>query len=201
MHGNRWDIFLSYRVRADGELVLRLYDKIKREDPSLKVFLDQKELKVGEGWESGFSKAIMNSRMVVFIISRGTFNCIHGRECTTCPENVAQLEAKGSCDNVILEYDLALELFELGRVQKLVPVLVGAQKEIEDLGKIYLDFFAKNNPGIDWNTVPDKVIPHIQSSALSKLEQDPELKTKLCNICLADERLKKNIPSLRMGRR
>ena len=75
----------------------------------------------------------MNSRMVVFIISRGTFNCVHGSECTTCPENLSQLAATGSCDNVILEYDLALELFELGRVQKLVPVLVGAQKEIEDL--------------------------------------------------------------------
>jgi hypothetical protein len=157
---------------------------------------------VGEGWESGFSKAIMNSRMVVFIISRGTFNCIHGSECTKCPENVFRsLAAKDSCDNVILEYDLALELFELGRVQKLVPVLVGAQKEIEDLGKIYLDFFAKNNPGIDWSTVPDKVIPQIQSSALDKLEQDPELKTKLSNMCLTDERLKKDIPSLRKGRR
>ena len=156
---------------------------------------------MGEGWESGFSKAIMHSRMVVFIISRRTFNCIHGSECTTCPENVAQLAAKGSCDNVILEYDLALELFELGRVQKLVPVLVGAQKEIEDLGKIYLDFFAKIKPGIDWKTVPDEVIPQIQKSALRMLEEDPELKTKLSNNCLTDERLKRDIPSLRMGRR
>ena len=143
----------------------------------------------------------MHSRMVVFIISRRTFNCIHGSECTTCPENVAQLAAKGSCDNVILEYDLALELFELGRVQKLVPVLVGAQKEIEDLGKIYLDFFAKIKPGIDWKTVPDEVIPQIQKSALRMLEEDPELKTKLSNNCLTDERLKRDIPSLRMGRR
>jgi len=139
--------------------------------------------------------------MVVFIISRRTFSCTHGSKCTECTENVAQLAAKGSCDNVILEYDLALELFELGRVQKLVPVLVGAQMEIADLGKIYLDFFAKNNPGIDWSTVPNTVIPQIQESALSKLEQDPELKTKLSNTCLTDERLKKDIPSLRMGRR
>jgi hypothetical protein len=99
---HEYDLFLSYRASADQELVTKLYDKIKAQQPELKVFLDVKELKEGEGWEYGFSKAVRNSRMIAIVISRGTFACEHGTTCKACRENIARLESEEYCDNVIL---------------------------------------------------------------------------------------------------
>jgi len=77
-HEKKFDLFLSYRVSSDKDLVRKLYDQIKKQFPDPKIFLDEIELKLGEGWKNGFAEAIMNSRMVVLIMSRRTFSCAHG---------------------------------------------------------------------------------------------------------------------------
>lgn len=101
-HEHKYDLFLSYRVSSDAALVTTLYDKIKAQQPELKVFLDKKELEAGVSWENGFSEAIMSSRMVAIVMSRRTFACDHGSTCKACLHNIARLESEEYCDNVIL---------------------------------------------------------------------------------------------------
>ena len=69
-------------------------------------------LKTGETWESGFCKALCSSSVVIPIISRGTF-CDAAEICENSP-----------CDNVILEFDLALSL-NLLKGTAVMPLFVG----------------------------------------------------------------------------
>ena len=55
-------------------------------------------LKNGEKWEDGFCDALCNSSVFVPVISKGT----HAK--------IDKLRKHSECDNVLLEYDLALEL-------------------------------------------------------------------------------------------
>jgi hypothetical protein len=141
--------------------------------------------------------------MVVLVMSRGTFNCKHGGQCDLCPENIARLQAKPHLeDNVLLEYDMALELFEAGRVKKIVPLLVG---DIVEHGsqEMYRDFFDKFTPAISWKTVPDSQAIKIQKRAIHMLSKDPELKLRLessKNRNLQNARLREGIPTLMKGR-
>ena len=53
----------------------------------------------------------------------------------------AQLQPDSRCDNVLLEFFLALELKTRGELQKICPVLVGEDEEHADLGLMFGDFF------------------------------------------------------------
>lgn len=180
----------------------QLYDKITKAQPKLRVFWDAKSLVLGEAWGQGFAHAITHSRMVVLVMSRGTFNCKHGGDCEKCPENIARLKDNPQFeDNVLLEYDLALELFDAGRVKKIVPILVG---DIVEHGsqEMYRDFFDKFTPAISWKTVPNVLAVKNQKRAKHMLSKDPELKLKLDSSkkFLQNSRLREEIPTLKEGR-
>ncbi len=206
----KWDLFISYRVASDSDLVEKLYDKIKKDHPTMKVFLDKRELLLGEAWDQGFADAITHSRAVVLVMSRGTFSCPHGKTCVKCPNNVARLEHNPDAeDNVILEYDLALEMFEMGRVKKIIPLLVGDQEAFRvadqerSLGNMYLDFFDKFKPCLNWDAIPDRKASAIQKRAVHMLSKIPELKLQLDaskDRNLTNTRLREGIPSLMRGR-
>jgi len=200
----KWDLFISYRVMSDSDLVEKLYDKITKEHPSMKVFLDKRELLLGEAWDQGFADAITHSRAVVLVMSRGTFSCPHGKTCVKCPNNVARLEHNPDAeDNVILEYDLALEMFEMGRVKRIVPLFVGDQDDDNRLGNMYLDFFDKFKPCLNWDAIPDRKASAIQKRAVHMLSKIPELKLQLDaskDRNLTNSKLREGIPSLMRGR-
>jgi Ca2+-binding EF-hand superfamily protein len=200
----KWDLFISYRVTSDSDLVEKLYDKITKAHPTMKVFLDKCELVLGESWGQGFADAITHSRVVVLVMSRGTFSCSHGKTCAKCPNNISRLEQSPEAeDNVILEYDLALELFEMGRVKRIVPLLVGDLEDDNRLGKMYLDFFNQFRPCLCWDAIPDKKASAIQKRACHMLSKNPELKVQLDaskDRNLANKKLREGIPSLLRGR-
>ena len=54
---------------------------------------------------------------------------------------LAALHAESPCDNVLLEYNLALELKARGVLAAIFPVLVGDLKQTEHVGLMYADFF------------------------------------------------------------
>ena len=211
----KYDLFLSYRVSSDVELVEKLYDKITRQFPELRVFWDKRALVLGEAWGQGFGEAITNSRMVALVMSRGTFSCKHGKDCKDCPENVARLDRDPSyLDNVILEYDLALEMFEVGRVHKIVPVLVGDTfaDRVDDpdhgtgIGTVFGDFFHKFKPCVSMEVMPKKVASEIRKRALHMLNKDAELKVQIDSRAksskkLIHPKLREGIPSLLSGER
>ena len=235
-HTYDWDVFLSYRVDADRELVEQLYDKLtsvdfnKGRSESLKVYWDHKALKTGEDFTHGFSKALVNSRVVVLVISRHTFHCsclqyskqrLGSRSCT-CNTNLLQKSLEDKTDNVLKEHDLALELFDLGRVKRIVPLLVGDKKAVSykqgrgSLGrlpsavsvqsdaiakveaKIYGDFF--KDSCLDLTKVPCTIMKSVQGEALQILRSDRELAFRLRPEILVDERIKAGTNSLTKGR-
>ena len=200
----KWDLFISYRVTSDADLVEKLYDKITKEHPTMKVFLDKRELVLGEAWGQGFADAITHSRVVALVMSRGTFSCPHGKTCDNCPHNIARLQRNPDAeDNVILEYDLALDMFDMGRIKRIVPLLVGDLHDHEHLGAMYHDFFDKFKPCLSWDAVPDRKASTIQKRACHMLSKFPELKLQLDatkDKNLKHKKLREGIPSLLRGR-
>ena len=107
-----FDVFLSYRVSADGALARVLYDRLTR-DCGLRVWFDERCLEAGRPWEEGFCRGLVKSRVFVPVLSRGA---IRGFEALT---------ACSPRDNVLLEWRLALELVERGLVERVAPLLLG----------------------------------------------------------------------------
>lgn len=152
-----FDIFISYRVSADAKLVESLYDKLKAmqvveggKRRPLRVFWDKVCLIAGEDFERGFSRALCNSRLVVFVMSRAAY------------QNIQALTENSSCDNFILEHALTLELVDNKRVSAVLPLFVGDLKSYEGVGCLYSNFFQsnclpRNIPGIVLSSVQEKV--------------------------------------------
>ena len=79
----------------------------------------------------------------------------------------AQLTAASACDNVLLEQQLALELYKRGDLRAIYPVLVGELKHLGDeFGDLYSDFFKSGGvpacPDEVVKAVEDKVAEHLQ---------------------------------------
>jgi len=121
----QWDIFISYRVNADAEQVKELYWQlcnltvaVNGNTRKLRVFWDKECLRSGERWEDGFASAICSSHLIVLVVSRNTFK-MEGKK-----HNVETLTEESSADNVILEWELALNLAEIHGTAVL-PLFVG----------------------------------------------------------------------------
>jgi hypothetical protein len=74
-------------------------------------------LKDGEPWEDGFCRGLVSSRTFVPIMSAGALR------------KTSELKEDSWCDNVLLEYRMALELHELGLVEYVFPLMVGEPVE------------------------------------------------------------------------
>ena len=123
-----YHIFLSYRVNADKKLVETLYWRlvgttitVNGVTRNMRVFWDKKCLRTGESWEAGFSRAICSSTVVVTVMSREAL------------ASVVNLGPDSRCDNVVLEYALALSLAEL-KDTRIFPLLVGDKVKNDDAG-------------------------------------------------------------------
>ena len=67
----------------------------------------------GVSWEEGFCDGLVKSRCFLPLLSRGS------------SDNFTKLASSSPCDNVLLEYNLALELRERGLIDFIYPVLIG----------------------------------------------------------------------------
>lgn len=113
-----YDVFISYRVKADKDLALRLYDDLTRR--GLKCFLDKRCLKKGVSWEQGFCDGLAQSLTFLALLSRQAINN---------PDNsrsdFSKLRSESPVDNVFLEHRLALELGDVGLIERILPVQIG----------------------------------------------------------------------------
>jgi serine/threonine protein kinase/Leucine-rich repeat (LRR) protein len=113
----QYDVFLSYRVSSDAKHVKHLHDML--EARGLTVWWDKKCLLPGQPWEEGFCAGLADSGHFVCLLSRGAIN-------SEKPwENFSKLEAGSRCDNVLLEWRLALELKRRGMIEGMFPILIG----------------------------------------------------------------------------
>ena len=72
-HQGGHDIFVSYRVAADGDFAEKLALALR---PSYSVFLDRHCLNVGEDWEAGFLNGLRGVRVVLLLVSEGAIEGI-----------------------------------------------------------------------------------------------------------------------------
>jgi serine/threonine protein kinase len=123
-----YDLFLSYRVAADAALVELLYHALTA--LGLKVWWDKVGLLPGQPWEEGFCSGLVNSSCFVCLLSN---NAILN---TTKPQyNITTFQTDSKCDNVVLEWRLALELRERGMIEGIFPIMIGNRETTPD-GKI-----------------------------------------------------------------
>jgi serine/threonine protein kinase/ankyrin repeat protein len=141
-----FDVFLSYRVASDTEHVRLLYDLLTA--AGMKVWLDTECLKAGVNWETGFCSGLVSSRYFVCVISKDGIN-----KANVDRQNFGRLTETSACDNVFLEYRLALELMELGLIEKIFPVFIGDRVVEKDSSNEkdgapsavkYVNFFTSN---------------------------------------------------------
>ncbi|KAJ3390775.1 hypothetical protein HDU84_007020 [Entophlyctis sp. JEL0112] len=81
------------------------------------VFLDQKCLNVGEDWERGFVTGLSHSNIMLALLSLSAMR--------------RMMEAHEKPDNVLLEWEIALELENLGHV-KIQPIFLGEWRQMAD---------------------------------------------------------------------
>ncbi|KAJ1561547.1 hypothetical protein HK405_003581, partial [Cladochytrium tenue] len=114
-------VFISYRVRTDGVLAEMLCDKLKSQvvegNPNGRqlhahVFLDKEELTSGRKYEDQFLGALRAACLVLPIVSESSL------------ASAAEMPP-GAVDNLLREWDLALDLAKVGELV-IIPVLVGS---------------------------------------------------------------------------
>lgn len=149
----KFDVFLSYRVDSDKAVVRRLCESLKAQE--LRVWLDQDCLQPGQPWEDGFCDGLVNSACFVCLLSKGAIN-----HPTKPWQNFGQLEAGSRCDNVLLEWRLALELRDRQLVEGIFPVFIG-DVSIGDNGEVaYSDYFGS---GCHPRVLPDTPVHAVEA--------------------------------------
>jgi TIR domain/Protein kinase domain len=113
-----FDVFISYRVASDAAYAEQCFKQLT--DAGLRVWWDQKCLKSGVPWEDGFTDGLLRSRIFLPLISRNSIN-----HPSVLWQNFARLTETSKCDNVLLEYRLALELVSRGLLEAVYPVMIG----------------------------------------------------------------------------
>jgi hypothetical protein len=167
--------FISYRVASDAAHAEKLYNLLTA--MGLNVWWDKKCLKTGENWEEGFCKGLVNSQHFICLWSKGAIN-----HPTVTWQNFAHLKEESRCDNVFLEYRMALELKALGLVDTITPVLIG-DADNEASPSTYGKYFAGGcnqtaSPDISVKAVEDSLQKHMAAQALgSPLVADRTVKS------------------------
>jgi len=145
-----YDIFLSYRVNSDKNLVEALYSKLK--EKGLRVFWDKICLAAGKDWEKGFASGLCGSEIFVPIISRAAIKT----RFETMNENSVT-------DNVLLEYRLALEFNKRDLITHIYPIYVG-DLDINDCYGDYLKDDCKPD-------APDITVIELEKIAVEHLDR------------------------------
>ena len=145
-------VFISYRVAADAALAEALYEQLTARTVAatgqrLRVYLDVVRLEAGQRWDTGFMVGLANSMVFVPIVSIGALRSIANMS----PD-------QDRCDNVLLEWTAALELYQRRSIQGVLPLLVGGPRG---------DFFAEMEAELDGirSGLPD----HVSAATMAKV--------------------------------
>ena len=87
----------------------------------------------------------------------------------------AQLQQGSPCDNVCLEYLIALGLADQGRLKRIFPILVGEPEEHASLGQLYGNFFQDGGvpgcPSVVVDSIIGKATEHMARAGLEPASQ------------------------------
>ena len=164
----KYDVFLSYRVAADLLHAEKLYNLLTAQ--GFKVYWDKVSLLPGEDWEQGFIEGLVSSRAFVPLLSRDAIN--HPDKAW---QNLSTLTSDSDCDNVFLEYRLAVELQGLGLIEKMCPIFIGdVDKDTKEYSHYYDDGCHPSSlPEVAVMSVEEKLRLHLENQALgTPMEND-----------------------------
>jgi GTPase SAR1 family protein len=141
-----YHVFLSYRWgNFDCELVTALFSKLCTEvigdGKQVHVFLDRHRLEKGRKFSSDFARSLINSLVVVPVVSYAAL------------ARMLVLKPDSNIDNVLLEWMLIVELRRRGHLKFCYPIIAGEVKENAEDGKFILDLFAVPALGLKWKEV------------------------------------------------
>jgi len=156
-----FDVFLSYRVDSDSEHVEQLHNLLVAK--GIKVWWDKKCLSPGINWEAGFCKGLVLSTCFVPLLSR---KAIKNRFEALCEDS--------RCDNVLLEYRLAIELFDRGLLERVFPVMIG---DFDASTDTYGNYFRQGchpspSPDIIVRSLESKLLEHLEGQGLGLAHRD-----------------------------
>ena len=116
----------------------------------IRVWWDKKCLRPAQKWEDGFVDGMLQSVMIVPVLSRKQLAGFEG------------LLSESACDNVLLEHIMMLELVARGEVKGIFPVMVGERTS----GGRYASFFEGKGrcvlPPVRVESVGEKLIHHLK---------------------------------------
>jgi serine/threonine protein kinase len=158
-----YDVFLSYRVDSDFKHVQMLYQALQNLE--LKVWLDRTCLLPGQPWEEGFCDGLVNSSCFVCLLSRNAVN--HPDRPW---QNFTKLEECSRCDNVLLEWRLALELRERGLIEGIFPIFIGDCVEIRP-GELEYSHYTSSHCGPAPADLPDVSVTSLEHKLRDHLER------------------------------
>jgi hypothetical protein len=119
-------------------------------------------LQPGADWKKGFLGGLINSKTFVCLLSRGAINSPFPSK----RQNFSQLHMDSPCDNLLLEIRLAVELQEIGFLEKIFPVFVG---DLDMEKNSYGNYFHENcHP----TACPDFSIPSLEKNLLECMENE-----------------------------
>ena len=153
-----YDVFLSYRVNSDFYHCKLIYEMLT--EKGLRVWWDKKCLQPGVDWEEGFCEGLIKSRAFVALLSRAGL------------QNLEQLTESSSCDNVLLEYRLALELQSFNLLEAVFPVMIGDSSgdSTNPRACTYTNYFksgcSPKSPEIIVKSMEEKLQEHINNQGL-----------------------------------
>ena len=147
--------------RSDSLHVQKLYNLLILE--GFKVYWDKLCLEPGVDWEEGFCAGLMSSRAFVPLLSREAINHPDKEW-----QNFTKLTPDSKCDNVLLEHRLAVELRQLGLIEKIFPVFIG---DMDAATSEYTHYFSSGChpsplPDTSVTSVEDKLRFHMENQAL-----------------------------------
>ena len=155
-----FDVFLSYRVDSDSDHVELLYTFLTAR--GMKVWWDKKCLKAGQPWEEGFCEGLINSSNFVCLMSR---EAINSREKNW--QNFTMLTESSRCDNVLLEWALALELESREMITGIFPVFIGDKYSNGNYGDYFPDHCHPHPlPQLTVVSLHDKLQEHLDRQGL-----------------------------------
>ena len=91
-------LFIGYRVDSEKDLVERICDKLTIQ--GVQFWWDTKCLRPGIPWEEGFADGLNRATVFVPVLSKLALAAF------------SRLTPDSSCDNMLLEHQLALELYK-----------------------------------------------------------------------------------------
>jgi len=156
-----FDVFISYRVQSDLKHAEILYEQLTA--AGLKVWWDKRSLVPGVPWKEGFCDGMVKSLVFLPLLSREAINSSSVEK-----QNFSLLSKSSYCDNVLLEYRLALEFIERGILMNIYPLLIGDFVN-DSNGGSYSDYFTSDCHPILSNAVVVESVEHVLQEQLNRL--------------------------------